>query len=148
MLVCNICGEVISEEELRTYKEIHDYSSIGQAFAERFTDFRCDCGGEYVEATLCKICGKWFNNEDLHGVCESCLDYYETLDNALEIGEQYTEKVEINNFLAMVFGENEINAILTQAAKERFADHSKQVVEYLEDDKQAFSEWVIENFAG
>jgi hypothetical protein len=148
MLVCNICGEVISEEELRTYKEIHGYSSLGQAFAERFTDFRCDCGGDYVEATECACCGKWFDNEDLHGICEGCLEDYETLDNAIKIGEQYTEKVEINNFLASVFTAEQINEILATAAKERFADHSKEIVDYLECDKQAFSEWVIENFAG
>lgn len=135
MLVCNKCGKLRESSELGYAIEIH---------GERHRDTDCSCGGDFIPATQCKICGKWFDNTDLYGVCECCLEEEETVGTALAIGAYSTEKVEVNGFIASVLTQEQIDQILTKWVEENCLDHSKPVVDYLESDKSAFSEYLKE----
>lgn len=133
MLVCNKCGALKYESELGYVTESH---------GERHLDYSCKCGGEYIEATECKVCGSRFDNTNLYGVCECCLEEHETVGTALEIGDNNRELIAINSFISSVLTEDEINAILEKYVEEHFTDHCRKVVDYLEDDKSFFSEWI------
>ena len=133
MLVCNKCGKIRESRELGYAIESH---------GERHLDTNCSCGGDFIPATRCSLCGKWFDGTDLHGVCEVCLDDNETVGTALAIGSVNTEQVKINGFIATVLSQGQIDKILTKWVEENFTDHSKPVVDYLEDDKSYFSEYL------
>lgn len=138
MLVCNECGKIVDESELGYVTEPH---------GERHLNTVCRCGGDFIPATQCSICGKWFNNTELHGVCEGCLSDYETVSVALEIGEKNTETIDgINGFVADCLSVEQINKILTKWVSENFVDHSKAVVEYLEDDVAYFSGFLEDKY--
>ena len=144
MFVCKNCENLV--EEIPTTKQYHDYTSLGQRLEETI-DCLCHCGGEYVEAEQCKVCGEWFDNCELHGVCEVCLEDYETVGEALAIGEENTESVDgINGFVASVLSVEQINKILTKWVEENFTDHSTFVVKYLEADKSYFSEYLEDKY--
>ena len=145
MLVCNVCGDVIEDYEIPTRTQCHGHTSLGQELLETI-DGNCSCGGEYVEATQCKICGEWFDNEEMHGICECCLEEFETVPVALEMGKEYTEEVEINGFVANALSNEQINKILVKWVSENIIDHSKEVVKYCNEDKEYFSEWIEQKY--
>lgn len=135
MLVCNKCGTLVQANDLGYVTEVH---------GERHRNTHCKCGGEFIPATQCKLCGKWFDNTDLHGICEGCLEEYETVGSALEMGDSNRTMVAINGFIADILDEDMINAILTKWVEENYTDHSRPVVDYCEYDKSYFSYFVAE----
>lgn len=138
MLVCNKCGRIVDESELGYATEAH---------GERHLNTVCRCGGEYIEANKCAVCGEWFDNTDLHGVCEGCLYEDETVGTALEIGAYSLQKVDgINGFIADVLSVHQMNKILTKWVEENFTDHSKAVKDYLYADKSAYSEYLEDKY--
>lgn len=141
MLVCNCCGKVIEGCEAPRERIVHGATSLGADLVEVVMG-SCDCGGEFVEATKCSVCGEWFDNSNLYGVCECCLEEAETVGTSIEIGRVNRADVSVNGFIATVLSADKINAILEKWVEENFTDHSRDVVEYCEDDKSYFSEWV------
>ena len=137
MLVCNKCGKLRESSELGYAVESH---------GERHLDTNCSCGGEFVPATRCSLCGKWFDGTDLHGVCEVCLDDNETVGVALEIGDANRENVEINSFIASILNPDRINHILEKYVEEHYTDHSDAVIDYLEADMSAFAEFLEDKY--
>lgn len=137
--VCNTCGHLVEEENLKYVVEPH---------GERHIDYNCNCchKGELIEASICKVCGKPFDNTELHGVCEGCLEEYETVGEAIKYGSESKVNVSINECLAYLLTENEIERILTKWVEENFTDRSKPIVEYCESDKSAFSEYLEEKY--
>lgn len=144
MLVCNCCGKTVEEQDIKTYRQCHAYSSLGDHFTEEIMNTRCACGGEFVKARECKVCGCWYPQEDSVEVCESCMESYETVGEALKLGEQRMTNVEVNEFIAFVLPKEQIDRILTKWVEENFVDHSKAVVEYCESDKSWFADYIIE----
>lgn len=142
MLICNRCGELKREEDIRSFSECHGHTSLGQRLEEKCYDYDCPCGGEFVEAKECKVCGEWFDNTDLEGVCEGCLEKYETVGDALSYGEFDMQSVDINGFVVSVIPKEQINAILTKWVEENVVDNSKVVTKYCEQDLLAFSDYV------
>ena len=141
MYICNICGH--TQEELET-KRVYDDNLLGGYMDETVIYCSCCSHGELVEATECPVCGELFDNTELHGVCECCLEKYETVGDALEYGEGCLDKVHINGFIAYALDEKKINEILTKYVEEHFTDHCKEVKDYCSDDKSAFCDFVIE----
>ena len=137
MYVCNRCGLLKDERNMRVVVEPH---------GETHENHICRCGGEFVEATKCKICGHYFDNTELFGVCEGCISEEETVGNALEVGDLNRVDAKVNGFIANVLTENQINKILGKWVEEHFTDHSKAVVEYLENDKGYFSEFLDDKY--
>ena len=138
MLVCNKCGKLRESSELGYAVESH---------GERHLDTNCSCGGDFIPATQCKICGKWFDDTDLNGVCEVCLEEHETVGVALEIGDANRENVEINSFIASILNPDRINHILEKYVEEHYTDGCREVRDSLDADKSCFSEWVVEKAA-
>lgn len=137
MLVCNRCGTLVNYNDLGYVTEIH---------GERHRNTVCKCGGEFIPAKKCKLCGSWFDNTDLHGVCEGCISEEETVGNALEIGAENTEMVEVNGFIAEVLTTEQINKILTKWVEENFVDRCTPVVQYLEGDISCFTEFLEDKY--
>jgi predicted amidophosphoribosyltransferase len=137
MLVCNKCGKLRESSELGYAIESH---------GERHLDTNCSCGGEFVPAKRCSLCGKWFDGTDLHGVCEVCLGEEETVGNAIEIGSYSKVTKEINGFFAEILTDEMIEKILGKWVEENFVDHSKAVVDYLESDVSAFAEFLEDKY--
>ena len=142
MYMCERCGCLV--EEIPTDFECRGYSSLGDRFEEE-VDGRCECGGEFGEAIQCPICGEWGLEND-YGVCDECFKEHETVENALGLGEYNTESVEINEFIAKVLGEEQINKILAKWVEENFVDHSAQVVDYCREDRYAFADYLEETY--
>lgn len=133
MLVCNLCGNVIDEDELEYYYEAH-----GERRAEI-----CHCGGEFVEATECACCGTWFDNEELNGVCEVCLEEATTLDTAISMGnENLVTDVAINGFYAYLLTAEKINDIIGEWVREHMTDETPEVRKYLHEDMVYFAEYL------
>lgn len=147
MFVCNCCGKLV--EELTVSREIHGHTDLGAPLEERVVDERCSCGGDFVEAERCKVCGEWFDNTNLNGVCEVCIEDNELVGTALEIGNENPEMVEgINGFVASILSVEQINQILSKWVEENFIDHSKEVVKYCEEDKFYFSDYLADKHRG
>ena len=64
------------------------------------------------------------------------------MEMALTIGSINPKSVEINGFIAAVLSQDQIDKILTKWVEENFIDHGKPVVDYLEEDKSYFSEYL------
>jgi hypothetical protein len=107
------------------------------------TDYRCrECGkGEYETATKCQICGTYYYDEDGIDVCEACLEDEETVENAIGIGAENTEPVDINGFFVALFGAAKINEILAREAQKA---KQSDIMAYLYEDKISFVEYVKE----
>lgn len=136
MYICDKCGEIRDDFDLRSYREAH---------GEEITDYSCGCGGELVEAKQCPICGEWFIAGEIGAVCDTCMKENETVGEALDMGERDKKSVDgINGFISEVLTVEQINKILTKWVEENFTDHSKAVVDYCETDKQYFCDYLAE----
>ena len=135
MLVCEDCGRTYSEDSLVYFTERHGLSAA-ETRGEKFSYYRCDCGGELEEATRCSVCGDWANK---YGVCRFCLDNNESLDTAIDIGEKNKDEVSINGYVAFALTEDEINSILIEHLKKSHDRSSKKIKEYCEEDMWYFS---------
>lgn len=146
MYICERCGNVIEDDEFPTEVQCHGYTSLGDSFDETI-DGCCSCGGEYVEAYQCKVCGEWFSEDDLcYDVCDDCRKAYATVSYALEQGKNDTTTVTINGFVADALTEEEINRILAKWMTENFTDGSKVVVDYLNNDEEYYAERLIKEY--
>jgi hypothetical protein len=146
MWICEHCGRLY-DGDFGTHYECHGHSDY---YAEKVdNDAVCGtCGGNYVEATECKICGQWFNNEGWCGVCEDCLDKEMTAENAFEVGEHDYDRVEINGALRWVFDEKKINEILFDYLKANREQYAKDISEYLNEDVSVLAELLVERKNG
>lgn len=138
MFKCYDCEATFSEPRIYTEK-------MGEHFGvPAYASFSCcpECGGNFDEATQCKICGEWFFEDELDdGICEMCIDegkeeYHDNVKACLEILKDEKRKIEINPVLAMVLKPSVIESILTEYVLNNSFD-CKDVVEEYED-------WFIE----
>ena len=139
MLVCRECGYVFEEEEASNWVEEHGEENCG-----------CPrCKGEFEEATRCKICGEWFLDNGIDEVCEECKEQNLTYSNALKVGDEEKQTVEINGFLASVYSISEINDILQRdyerAHKTVLSSTNIDVRYYLEQNLSELADVVKEN---
>lgn len=142
MLICNKCGAIIENDELKMTTQCHGYSSLGQAYNERIPE-SCRCGGEFIEATKCEVCGEWFDDTEICGVCNDCLEENYTVEMALKIGDDNRRNVEVNSFISNILGSDKINAILEKYIEEHYTDGCREVKDFLNRDKSCFAEWVV-----
>lgn len=143
MLKCVECGHVFSEYELNTWEE-----SRGEHFGipcyEKMSGCPI-CKGDYEDAVECDVCGEnHLASELTGGVCEDCIKKYQhDIDMNFKIGENDTDKVELNCFLASVFTKEDIELILLDVLKSMKEYSKKQV----ESDCERFIEYNREWFA-
>ena len=91
MYICDRCGELVDDDEIKTYKEHYPY---GETCAEQDFISDCSCGGDFVEAEICELCGEYAPKDDISdGLCEKCRE--ETL-------KSFTELLNANFFPAQI----------------------------------------------
>ena len=95
-------------------------------------------------ASICKVCGDYFYDENNYHVCDDCLDKSKTLDTAIAIGEENTTDVYINGFVKTLLGDKRINDILVEYVRKTYTEDTikKRIVEYCDEDPIYFAEWV------
>jgi hypothetical protein len=139
MYICNQCGH--TQDKLK-YARIYGDNLLEGYMDEVITDCACCKHGELVEATECSVCGRYFDNSSLFGVCEDCLAEHHTVGDALKFGDEEKIDVPINSFIYNILAIDKINQILEKYVEEHFTDCCKEVTEFCNLDKWAFSEYV------
>lgn len=72
MFKCTECGEVFTEDEIKTWSESRG-ECWGQPAYEEMEGCPA-CKGSFEEAEECPICGRYFLSEELNeGICDSCV---------------------------------------------------------------------------
>lgn len=133
MFICTDCGKSIGDDELMFHVESH---------GERRAD-DCDCGGEFVEAVECEICGRYMAGDDARIVCDNCVSENSTFETACEIGNENKEKIEINGFFYEIFTEEEVNEILLEHAKKKVFGDENLVNKFIRSDVWYFEDWLL-----
>ena len=143
MYMCDRCGRLT--EEPPTCYQTHGVTSLGDEYREK-VDGGCKCGGEFVEAYRCKVCGDWFITEDgdepYYKICDKCVEDEQTVTTAIEMGVEDERTVRINGFLVEAIGSEKINEILSAWAKENIKDDDVRVFHYCREDMLFFTEFV------
>lgn len=143
---CLSCGYVFEDGEQSTWFEKH---GVDNPPYEKISG--CPkCRGDYEETIPCSICGFEKFDDDLNGgVCDDCIEKYKhDSDMCFKIGENDTEDVELNCFLAYVFDKEDIESILFRELKER-EKYMKELLNYnyekfVESDRGWFAERLVE----
>lgn len=145
--ICEMCGAIIDEDELRFTRY---YDSDLHFYYEE--DNLCSCGGDYVEAHRCEICGEYHLEEDMNGdVCLNCLRENATIDNAFEAVENTEDNHDyaIPDFLVRIFGEpREIYTRLFNRLKEDNPREAKKTLKEWAVTDDAFVDYVLDNYKG
>lgn len=77
MLICDNCGLVIEDEDAPIVEDLHSIDTgIGMKIIHRETFLEdCLCGGSFVKATQCKLCGEYFwATSCFDAICDECLE--------------------------------------------------------------------------
>ena len=133
MFVCNKCGRTIDDEELSFHLESHGEMRVDD----------CICGGEFVEAKECLVCGKSIEKNGYFDVCEDCLDEHKTFENAVKIGKENAEQTYINGFFFEMLTSEEIETALTEFARKKFDGDKASVKKYIDADRWYYEDWLI-----
>lgn len=142
MLICKKCNTTL--KRLPIEKFVH--YELDYPVTEYLEVNYCEnCGArDYIqEASRCMVCGGFSAEYDERSfcICKECVDQYKTVENALKIGNEYPCNAEINEFVATIFTNEEINNILIDYVKSNYKDLQK-AKEYCEQDPFWFEEWI------
>lgn len=144
MYCCNKCGKW--SEELPITRQVHGFTSIGNSYEEDVAA-NCRCGGDFVKAFQCEVCGDWFCTGDgekpTHCICDQCVEEEMTVANAIEIGEGDAKSVKINGFICKALSEEQINNILSAFVLNNMRDIDKAVLLYCLEDEPYFREFAM-----
>lgn len=114
---CKKCGEVMMGEDITIVTEnlgINKYGEHGEETYPVCPHCRSD---RLIKLGECVICGEHTENEH-DGLCDRCIEQYENnIDECFEIGENSTESLDLNCFLASMFSRGEIEEILLEVLK-------------------------------
>lgn len=148
MYICNCCGE--TTRELPEYTEDFGFETgVGYKSMEQTFVGECSCGGTFVDAKQCEICGEWEDPDNLvEDICERCFDEESTFANAISFVAENKEYVEINGYLASEFTPEQIEKILLKELEEakKLGIKTKHK-EFCLKDKEDFSIFLKESFA-
>lgn len=142
MYICERCGEVRDEDELRECSE-RVFNCYGEYMGSKSYQSDCSCGGEFVEAGECEICGEYIVPGER--VCNNCIEEYATVENAILFGAQADclGIIKINGFLEECFTASEIENILRAHLENKDLLKAKKFC--IEDNKDGFIEFIKEN---
>lgn len=140
MYICRDCGEVVEELPTRVYYDYVDGNWLMSGYSEE--ELSCRCGGTFVEAVECPVCGEWINPENGR-ICEDCLKAEMTLENAIEFSEKWgrTYEVELPDFFE-IYDEKEIKEILVKHIMSTEHKEQRSVEEYCKEDISCFSDFI------
>ena len=138
---CLECGNIFeSGEEKVHYERLHPDYPICEEFRS------CPaCGGEYEEAVMCDGCGGYFLEDELtEGLCSECVDglvceYGHNAHELVKISHNDEQcEVKISRFLACMFDDDEINAILERELLKAADIIKLDCTRYIEQDREQF----------
>jgi hypothetical protein len=92
----------------------------------------------------CKICDEYIP-EGEH-ICYDCYEHGITVENAVKLGEEQPTYIHINEFIANLLSEKEINEILINYVYSNYTYKSKEVRDYLELDPSCYEDFLVEEF--
>lgn len=148
MFICKKCGSVMDESKLVHAKYLlSDYR--GGTYE---SDCHCRCGGEVSETKQCKTCGEHFDASDMYGeYCKDCLNSEMTVDNAIKCGAEVDARreVSINGYLASLFSEEDIDALLERELGCKMAESRRNTMVaidkaewFCKEDERWFADWL------
>ena len=144
MLMCNRCMKLKEEHEIAKRVDVHGYTTFGQ-IEEVYSDYECECGGEYKPAKQCAVCKDWFVDTKHTGVCRSCLNDEMDFETCVDYGEDRKELSYINSFVSYLLTDDKINEILVNYIKDHKSEFpQKDIVGFCNTDLIDFSDWVKE----
>jgi hypothetical protein len=147
MYICTKCGATTEFPEIRITARATRY------LPEEKEQSRCECGGHFVEAKKCIVCGDYYPREKISNnnyICEYCLeDEAESngYEYGLAIGEDNKTDVYINGLVATLLTPEQINKILVdyvEKNKENIKDFAYKCEKYCREDLYCFSQYVEE----
>lgn len=150
MLICPHCNNIVTEEEACTTDKTYDYEGGCRVVVSSFSHYGCceNCGHELEKATLCKVCGEYYYEENEfppmeYGVCEECFEEALSIQTALNLGSTNSEKISINGFALFLLGEDKINSILVEYIKNmQLNDKGKEVANFFSQDKSYLADFI------
>lgn len=142
MYICDNCGA--------TTKDYGTHSSylceVGETSVYETCDDQCSCGGNWVKAKECAICGEYIPEYEFD-VCQKCLDKNKTIEGAFQAGQYDCEKIYVSGFLAQLYNEDEINKILREHFTREVAVHPEKynlVKSYCDEHEADLAQWLAE----
>lgn len=151
MYICEDCGHLREElVEHRRYDKVDGNSMMSGWITE--VDDKCSCGGYYVEAVKCPLCGDWVAPDECEGVHEDC---YKEACHDLEKVIKYAEQGESEDLFILlteyVFDKEDVVQILLKQAKYEYKVPilkeriDKELENYTNDNIGDFANWIGEN---
>lgn len=113
MYICNRCGHLT--ENLDVCLEGRGYAGSFVGFEE--VDAPCSCGGDFVEADKCPVCGEWYEKGDTDEYCcPDCIDDNCTVEKAIAYAKDCEDITSdgVYRFFVEALGGEAINKILEE----------------------------------
>lgn len=129
VMICEKCGKIRCIEDISTVRSFLCEIN-GVDYYEDTLD-TCECGGDFVKTKRCDICDGYMSADSTDLICEKCATKYGNKEMALNFGEDESELVDINGFLAYLLSEKEINEVLQRYA---FAKYSEDLLRVMAKD--------------
>lgn len=140
MYICENCGDLVDEVPSHTHYDRVDgnWAMSGYTTEEEC----CSCGGNYVEAVECKICGEYINPNDGR-ICKECLKEEMTLENAVEYSRECGcgYEVVLPDFFE-IYTQKEIEEILIKHILSTEHKEQRAIKDFCESDIGCFSDFI------
>lgn len=144
MYICCNCGELIEDEDFPTITQTHGYTSLGFPINEE-VDGCCSCGGDFVEAQKCKICGTYFAQEDCEEICKDCFDDEKScLQSILDFGYSNKEDFPLSFFFTRVFTPEKIHDILEDYVRANEKFFAPEIKKFIYEYESEFHDYLVE----
>lgn len=151
MYICKKCGRTIEELEIKITSKGYFNSYDDFSLAEGEEVGHCECGGKFVEARQCTICGDYFRKDEIKsGICEYCLEDIAEKDGyeyGLKIGTDCETDVYVNGLIPSLLSAETINKILLEYIeknKDTIKDFNWKCEKYCREDLDCFAQYVEE----
>lgn len=110
---------------------------------------RCDCGGTFVQAGFCRICGDYFVADKYEpdvDCCEECYDERVSVENAIESGADSWDKVKLNGFITEVLSTEEMEKILIDHILAHQEEFKQKTARYCHKYSEGFKFFLAEKY--
>ena len=137
--VCNDCGAVLNYSELG-----RERVEVGSFWDEPAYDeflFCPKCGSNSIEEIdVCSKCGEILDENAVGSVCNSCLLSKTNLINAIKVGHNNPQEIEVNGFFTYCFTSEEINQILNNHIQNNRHIFTDKIYDYCAENIEELSE--------
>ncbi len=146
MYICDCCGDTVEGLNVRRYYDEVPGNSMMSGYMYEVDD-ECSCGGHYVEAVECPICGDWVDPDECGGMHKDCYEGECNLDNVVEYARHLGDDYLFQLLTEYVFSKDEVVEILLKNAKEWYDAPFKKRIDkelkaFTDNDIGDFAEWL------